>query len=302
MLVYDTHMRKELLSSTLKIIQNLYFTSDVENYTDTYSDGVLSPKLGLNYSLSPNVFIYGFVAQGFTSGGWNLYFSSTLERIKYLPEYATNFELGFKSNWWNNRVIANLSTFITKFRDFQVGQYFVTEEGFWESTRTNAGEVTTKGFELEISILLLKELKFSSGWGYVDARFDEYKNAGGEGIDYDGNRLPWAPKNEYNISIEYRQAIGNLGSILLYGEFVYQGNYFCLADNDPVLSFVDSHELLNARVGFNFVDNLLGISIWGKNLLDKLYLLDNSPAMGIPSVWYGPPRMYGIEVYYNFLR
>ena len=278
------------------------FYIDVENYTDTYSDGVLSPKLGLNYSLLPNVFIYGFVAQGFTSGGWNLYFSNTLERIKYLPEYATNFELGFKSNWWNNRATANLSTFITKFRDFQVGQYFVTEEGFSASTRTNAGEVTTKGFELEISILPLKEVKISGGWGYVDARFDEYKNAEDEGIDYDGNRLPWAPKNEYNISIEYRKAIGNLGSILLYGEFVHQGNYFCLADNDPVLSFVDSHELLNARVGFNFVDNLLGISIWGRNLLDKLYLLDNSPATGIPSVWYGPPRMYGIEVYYNFLK
>jgi iron complex outermembrane receptor protein len=278
------------------------FYIDVENYTDTYSEGVLSPKLGLNYSLSPNVFIYGFVAQGFTSGGWNLYFSSTLERIKYLPEYATNFEIGFKTNWWNNRVIANLSTFLTKFKDFQVGQYFVTEEGIWESTRTNAGKVTTRGFELEVSILLLKELKFNGGWGYVDARFDEYKNAGGEGIDYDGNRLPWSPKNDYNISIEYQQAIGKLGSILLFGEFVHQGNYFCMASNDIPLSFVDSHELLNARVGFNFADNLLGISIWGRNLLDKLYLLDNSPASGIPSVWYGPPRMYGIDVYYNFLR
>jgi iron complex outermembrane receptor protein len=278
------------------------FYIDVENYTDTYSEGVLSPRLGLNYSLSPNVFMYGFVAQGFTSGGWNLYFASTMERIKYEPEYATSFELGIKSSWWNNRVIMNLSTFLTKFRDYQVSQYFVTEEGVWESNRTNAGKVTTKGFELDLSILLLKELKINGGWGYADARFDEYKNAGGDGIDYDGNRLPWSPKNEYNISIEYQQSVGNLGSILIYGEFVHQGNYFCMASNDVELSFVDSHELLNARVGFNFVDNLFGIFIWGRNLLDELYLLDNSPASGIPSVWYGPPRMYGIEVYYNFLR
>jgi iron complex outermembrane receptor protein len=278
------------------------FYIDVDNYTDTYSEGVLSPKLGLNYSLSPNVFIYGFVAQGFTSGGWNLYFTSTLERIKYLPEYATNFELGIKSSWWNNRVIVNLSGFHTRFKDFQVGQYFVTEEGVWESSRTNASKVTTKGFELEISILLLEELKISGGWGYADARFDEYKNAGGEGIDYDGNRLPWSPKNEYNISIEYQQSVSNLGSILLYVEFVHQGNYFCMASNDVELSFVDSHELLNARIGFNFANNLVGISLWGKNLLDELYMLDNSPARSDPSVWYGPPRMYGIDIYYNFLR
>jgi iron complex outermembrane receptor protein len=278
------------------------FYIDVEDYSDSYSDGILSPRLGLNYSLSPNVFMYGSVAQGFTTGGWNLYFSNTLERIKYDPEYATSYELGFKTNWWNNRVIANLSGFITKFRDYQVSQWFEIEEGVWDVTRTNAARATTKGFELEISVLLLKELKIGGGWGYADARFDEYKNAGGEGIDYDGNRLPWAPKNEYNISIEYNQAIGSLGSLLLYGEFAYQGNLYCRSDNHPELSFVDSHELLNARVGFNFLDNMIGISFWGSNLLDKVYLLKNSPASGIPSVWYGPPRTYGVEVYYNFLR
>jgi iron complex outermembrane receptor protein len=305
-LVLNAGLRYTYENSTAEFNSKNYpepiFYIDVENYTDTYTEGELSPRLGLNYSLSPNVFIYGFVAQGFTSGGWNLYFTSTLERIKYLPEYATNFELGFKSNWWNNRVITNLSIFITKFRDFQVSQYFETEEGIWESNRTNAGKVTSKGFELEISILLLKELKIRGGWGYADARFDEYKNAGGEGIDYDGNRLPWSPKNEYNISVEYQQSVGNLGSILLYGEYVHQGNYYCMASNDVELSFVDSHELLNARVGFNFADNLFGISIWGRNLLDQVYILDNSPAWGDPSVWYGPPRMYGIDVYYNFLR
>lgn len=278
------------------------FYIDVEDYSDSYSDGILSPRLGLNYSLSTNVFMYGFVAEGFTSGGWNLYFSSTMERIKYDPEYATSFELGIKTSWWNNRIITNLSTFLTKFRDYQVSQYFLTEEGVWESTRTNAARATTKGFELEISVLLLKELKLSGSWGYADARFDEYKNAGGEGIDYDGNRLPWAPKNEYNISIEYNQTIGSLGSILLFTEFAHQGNFYCMASNDYDLSFVDSHELLNARVGFNFADNLLGISIWGKNLLDKVYLLDNSPAWDDPSIWYGPPRTFGVEVYYNFLR
>jgi len=278
------------------------FYIDVNDYSDSYSDGILSPRLGLNYSLSPNVFMYGFVAQGFTSGGWNLYFSNTLERIKYNPEYATSFELGIKSSWWNNRVIANLSTFITKFRDYQVAQYFEIEEDVWDVTRTNAGKATSKGFELELSMLLLKELKLSSGWGYADARFDEYKNGGGEGIDFDGNRLPWAPKNEYNISVEYQQAISDFGSLLLYGEFVYQGNFYCMASNDPELSFVDSYELLNARVGFNFADNLIGISIWGRNLLDKVYLLGNVPARGDPSVWYGPPRTYGVEVYYNFLR
>ena len=104
--------------------------------------------------------------------------------------------------------------------------------------------------------------------------------------------------------IEYQQSFGNLGSILLFGEFVHQGNYFCMSSNDIEASFVDGHELLNARIGFHFANNLLGISIWGKNLLDKLYVLDNSPVLleTIPSIWYGPPRMYGIEMYYNFLR
>jgi len=276
---------------------------DVDNYTDTYSESVLSPKLGLNFTPSPNVFLYGFVAQGFTSGGWNVYLINTLEQIKFMPEYATSFELGIKSNLLNNRVVANLSAFITKFRDYQVDQYFITEDGLWEQTITNAGKVTTKGFELDISVLLLMELKISGGWGYADARFDEFKNAGREGINYDGNRLPWAPKNKFNVSFEYQKAIGNLGNIFLFGEFVYQGNYFTMSSNNIELSFVDSHKLLNARIGFHFANNLFGISIWGKNLLDELYMLDNSPVLfDTPSVWYGPPRTFGVEIYYNFLR
>jgi len=279
------------------------FYIDVEDYSDSYSDGVLSPRLGLNYSLSSNVFLYGFVAQGFTSGGWNLYFLETFERIKYEPEYATDFEIGIKSSWWNNRVVANLSTFLTKFNDYQVTQHFETEEGFWSSAKTNAGKATTQGFEFELSILLSKEIRVGGGWGYADARFDEYKDGGREGVDFDGNRLPWAPKNEYNIEIEYQQAISTLGSLLIYTEFVHQGNFYCMASNDFDLSYIDSHTLLNARIGFNFANNLVGFSIWGRNLLDEVYLLDNSPAKGaIPSIWYGPPRLYGIELYYNFLR
>jgi iron complex outermembrane receptor protein len=281
---------------------NIYYI-DVDNYTDTYSEGVLSPKLGLNFSLSPNVFLYGFVAQGFTSGGWHVYYISAMENIKFMPEYATSFELGLKSKLLNNRVVANLSAFITKFTDYQEFQYYTTKDGVLLASFKNAGKVTTKGFELDISVILLKELKVNGGLGYADARYDEFKNAGGEGIDYDGNRLPWAPKNEYNISIEYQQSIGNLGSIFLFGEFVHQGNYFTLPSNNIETTFVDSHELLNARIGFHFANNLLGISVWGRNLLDELYMLGNFPLLfDTSNVWYGPPRTFGIEIYYNFLR
>ena len=74
------------------------------------------------------------------------------------------------------------------------------------------------------------------------------------------------------------------------------------SDNHIGLHFADSCELLNARIGYNLPGNPFGFSIWGKNLLEKVYLLDNSPARGIPSVWYGSPRTFGIEVHYNFLR
>jgi len=182
------------------------FYIDVENYTDTYSEGELSPKIGLNYSLSPNVFLYGCVAQGFTSGGWNLYFINTLERIKYMPEYATSFELGVKSNWFNNRVIANLSGFHTKFRDFQVVQYFETEEGVWENSRTNAGKVTTKGFELDISVLLIKELTISGGWvmlmlGLMNSKMPEMRVSIMMVTDFRGLR---------KTNIIYRLNINNL--------------------------------------------------------------------------------------------
>src|SRR6185503_4988 len=70
----------------------------------------------LTYHFSPDVMVYGTVSTGFRPGGVN-------RRIFQAPFYnsdtVTNYELGFKSTWDQNRFRLNLAVFQEDWDNFQ---------------------------------------------------------------------------------------------------------------------------------------------------------------------------------------
>jgi iron complex outermembrane receptor protein len=166
---------------------------------------------------------------------------------------------------------------------------------------TNAGKVTSQGFELEMSFLPLPELTLSSGFGYTHARYDEFKDAGGIGIHWDGYKLLVSPDYTFNISADYNKSIGRLGYIIIYGDFSYRDDYYYGVDYGEH-SHVDGYSLINARIGFESANRTWGVYLWSNNLNNTLYLLrKGETSTAGPVGWYGMPRTYGIQLKYNFL-
>ena len=257
------------------------------------------PKVGINFQLTPDVLIYTSAAKGYKSGGWNADFITTLENFRFAPEYAINYEAGIKSSFFERALTLNASTFVTKFDDFQIFQFVPTEGDGSILSLTNAGKVTSQGFELDVSAALTDHLQITFNAALTSAKFDEFKNGGGIGIDYDDNYLPFAPRNNYFVALDYaRPAIG-LTEIYGHLDFNYTDDYFSNPNNIPG-NLIPDRYTSNARLGIK-LDSIWDFSFWIKNIADDTSLRQKSFSfLGVPRGIYNPPRTYGIELKYRF--
>ncbi|MGH7020447.1 MAG: TonB-dependent receptor, partial [Brevundimonas sp.] len=76
-----------------------------------------SIMLSADYQLSDAAMVYARYSQGFKSGGFNGRANSASEATEYQPETADSFEVGAKTQYWDNRVRLNLAAFMTKYEN-----------------------------------------------------------------------------------------------------------------------------------------------------------------------------------------
>ncbi|MEN0039474.1 MAG: TonB-dependent receptor [Cellvibrio sp.] len=272
---------------------------DVDHLRDKKSYNEPLPKVGINFQLAPDVLLYTSVARGYKSGGWNADFITTLEHFQFDPEYAMNYELGAKSSFFDKRLTFNLAGFVTKYDDFQVFQFVPTQESGTVLSLTNAGKVTSQGIEVDTKALLTENLSMTFNAAYTQARFDDFKDGGGLGVDYDDNYLPYAPKKAYFIALDYSRPIFSQWEFYGHIDYGYTGDYFSNPNNLP-RNAISSHYVANARFGVN-LDAQWDISLWVKNLTDETNLRQSSVSfLGVARGLYNPPRTYGLEVKYRF--
>lgn len=273
---------------------------DVSHLTDQKTFNEWLPKFGVNFQMTSDTLIYTSVARAYKSGGWNADFISTLENFQFDPEYATNYETGFKSSFFDRRFTVDASAFITRLDDFQVFQFVPTQSGNGTIlSLTNAGKVNSQGVELDVGAKVTESLRLGINAAFTSAKFDEFKNGGGVGIDYDRHYLPYAPQQSYFIGLDYTKPMFNQFEIYAHIDFGYTADYFSNPNNAPDNS-IPSRTRANARVGLN-LDSEWDISLWVKNLADETNLRQKSVSfLGVPRGVYDPPRTYGLELKYHF--
>lgn len=273
---------------------------DFVGFEDSYSDDAWTPSIGLSYKVDDEKMIYATVSRGFKSGGWNADYVVSTD-IGFDAEYATSFEIGAKTEWLDNRLRLNIAGFITNYSDYQVFQFVPIEGGGLIFSLTNAGKATTKGFEIELTAQPIDDLTLTANYGYTDATFDEFKNGGGPGVDFDGNRLPLAPKSTLSFGAEYRfQVSDRLGSYIR-ADYSHRGGMYHNPDNTMPDFYTSGYDLLSARAALTLPFDGLEIALWGKNLTGEVYDVNKwITFLGTSASQYGTPRTYGVELKYSF--
>ncbi|CAH0270349.1 TonB-dependent receptor domain-containing protein [Pseudomonas carnis] len=101
------------------------------------------------YQINDHARVYFRYARGFRSGGFNTGATTQGSVATVSPEYLSAYELGFKSEWLDNRLNVNGSVFYYDYKDIQLNAVIGTSTGSL-STLTNGASGKVRGAELEV--------------------------------------------------------------------------------------------------------------------------------------------------------
>ncbi len=249
-----------------------------DNVTIIEADGSwesITPKLALEYFLSPSVMSYASVGKGFRTGGFS-------NEYTFDQEELWSYEIGMKSSFLDNRLVVNAAAYYMDIENMQVLEAI----GPVETEITNAAEASGIGCELDITAKITSGLSVMAGFGYNHIEYDKFEDDKG---NYEGNLTSFAPEYMFNIGAQYRHSNGFYARADLIG-------YGKMYDDYENLYSRDAYQVVNAKIGYE--TDRFDIYLYGKNIFDEEYDL-----LGYSSGYYNmysEPGELGLQLNYRF--
>ena len=233
------------------------------------------PKVNLTYKINDDALVYATYSKGFRPGGINR--RGGLE--PYRPDTLDNFELGFKTNFADNRVRFNGAVYQLNWDDVQFSS--LGENGL--TVVRNAGNARIRGFEFDLGWRPIEGLNLSAGGSYNNAKlttdFCAFANsaqdctlpgpagAANSVLAPDGTRLPDTARFKGNLLARYEFTVGKLEAHV-QGSVVREGKR--LGDLRP-----DIRAIVGDFPGYTTADFNFGVrsgnwtaEIYGTNVFD----------------------------------
>jgi iron complex outermembrane receptor protein len=282
-------------------------------------DRALSGEAGVNYKLTRDIFVYAKYARGNKSAGFNLlaYNASNPDtnvgsalslgaQQAVKGEKADSFEIGFKSAFFDHKVVFNVTAFHTKVKNYQANQSL----GAGAAVRflANVGSLTSQGVEAELETWLAPGLHTKGFLAYDKATYSSFHNSACPAqstaltCDITGQQVAWAPKWTADFTVDYTTRVTD--RVKAYGLFDInwrtKQNYTITLDPSAEGA---GYALASARVGVLLLDDKLELQVWSDNLFNKAYfinLLGLTRATGVIQGYPGNPRTFGGTVRSHF--
>lgn len=254
------------------------------------SYSAFSPMAGIVFRAAKTTNIFATYTRGYRTGGLTDLGADPSQPplYAYKPEYSNNFEIGIKNTLFNNKLRANISFFYTTITNAQVPTLVLPAA---ITITKNAGGLSSKGFDAELTANIIKGLEASYNFGYTHAAYTALNLAeGGSVVDLKGNKQIFTPDVTSMLAAQYSLPVNTSQTIkiVLRGEWFYTGKtYFDLVNTISQ----SSYHLLNTRVGISIKN--YGLYFWGRNLTDVKYI---SYAYDFGAVHLGNPKTYGITL------
>jgi iron complex outermembrane receptor protein len=270
-------------------------------------DSKPSYLLGLNYSISSDIFAYAKWSTGYISGG-------QLANVKFSPSTANSYEVGIKSDLLDRRLRLNIAAYTAKYNALQIFTNPLTGCGNVPGVAltaaecvVNGGDARASGVEVETTFIPVKGVTLAGNVGYTNIYFTTvapYLRAP------DGTFVPtYTPAWTASLSAQYLgPEIGALGGAHFIGRI--EGNFTSSAygfPNSPLvvenLGKIPATWILNGRLGIGGLQvgrAEVEIAAFVKNLTNNGSIAyDFNGAADIP-VTYQTGRMFGIDVNIGF--
>ena len=266
----------------------------------------------VDYRASDDVNLYGRLARGYRSGGFNArQTTNTAAKLGLIPfneETIWSYELGAKTELFN-RLRLNAAVFYNEYSDLQAtipipgGATFGTQV-------TNAGKINYTGVELEGRLAITDNLSMDGSFGYVHKDVKNFPGADTAGVIRNiasvitpGN----SPDYTANLAGNFVYPLPNDAKLTARVGWSYVSSQTFFAN--PLAAPFNSQIKADARSLFDAqlrIDNIklgsftkgLGLTFWGKNIANSEYISRGIDfgALGFGSVIYGDPATYGATI------
>ncbi len=236
-------------------------------------------KAGLSYDIGDSL-LYGSVSRGFRVGQVNPNSGPSLIDPTdidippvYGPDSTINYEIGAKTAWFDNKLIANLALYYIDWKDIQIDGARVSDR---RSYIANAGTARSKGVEFDFVARPTNDLTFYSTFTFQDAKILTVPT----NIILPaapGDKLPGLVGFKYSGGIQYEWAVGSDDHMYARIDGQYVGSSPNSLASSPFFARNDSYENIDAALGY--------LTSWGEvtayveNLTNNnSFILDNGGA------------------------
>ena len=247
------------------------------------------PKVTLTYHIDSERLVYATYSTGFRSGGFN---APGVSIPEFKDEKLSNYEGGFKTSFFDRRLIFNGDVYYAIDHDFQ---FFFVDVATASQIIGNLDAVRIWGVELEAEAHPVAGLNIFGSLGTTNTDIERSTEFPG----VNGNYTPKTTPYKVNLGVQYEHNLfGDVGGLARV-DYEYRAKKYWQIDNLDVQNPIS---LLNARIGMT--KGRYGVFIWSKNLTNTRYYEDYNPTKfsggQYPIGWLAEPRTYGVELRASF--
>tara|TARA_R110002072_G_scaffold4508_9_gene31457 strand:+ start:13887 stop:16100 length:2214 start_codon:yes stop_codon:yes gene_type:complete len=263
--------------------------------------------------IAEDAMVYASYAKGYKGPGSNSLPSGPTSGDVFVdPEIPTSYELGIKSQWFDNRLRVNAAAYYSTFKDFQASAQVA---GAFPPIfyLTNAGELETQGVELEVNAQLTQNFAVQGSLAYTDATFSDWPDAPcyarqseAQGCidgtqDLSGARMPNSPKWSTYLAGTYYIPIPSMpfdafASLNMY----YRDEVQFDTANNPLL-VGDPYNTFDLYTGIAAQNGRYRVQFYVQNLFDQFYVasIGGQEVVGVEAAQildYTYKRRFGVSI------
>ncbi len=261
------------------------------NRSDTFTN--FTPRLTVNWSLSPETTVFAVYARGVKPGGQNGQIGETTGNPIYDQETSENFEIGVKRSVFGGAGYFAASAYFIEATDVQLTTAVSNPAGAINSVATNQGAAEILGLELEYRQRVNDMLSIGATYAWTqpeftsgcdDAQWELTSGGGviagnatapGTGTEFfgqtgncsiAGNRVPLTSEHQLSFNGELRAPMGSTGRLEWFAraDYTYESSKYVQVHN---LAETGSAAILGAQLGIE--SGNWTIMAYGRNILDE---------------------------------
>jgi iron complex outermembrane receptor protein len=261
----------------------------------------ISWRVGADWKPIPELLLYANAAKGYKSGTFaDITIVTTGQENPVPQESVLAYEAGFKEMALNRSLLVTGAIFHMDYKDKQLAGTVLTPPFGYLPTIISIPTSKVDGAELDLTWHLLEGLTLHGGASYIDSKVTSHiiqsnvHYGSPPLIDLYGMAFPGASKWQGDLDATYERPINSQWNWFAGASSYYQTMQHA-AFTAAALNVIPEYGLLNALAGFERADHKYRVEFWGRNVLNKFYVLDITNIQDTIGRAAGMPATYGVN-------